>query len=240
MPDDQANPLLPPEGGADSPTVETPSTEAPAGLTVDGVTYTPDQVKALLKDSTDYKQLTPEYTKQQQLLKDPQKLREYIAQTHPDLIPKAPAAGQEGQLTPELQEAFKLIREQGKFMTQEEAQKMVSDALSAREADKFIADERSKLDKEWNGEGGKPKFDFEAVRQHAIQNGFPTLTSAFKDLNEPALLEWYAANKNKPNAPTIAKPGAQSVPVSKEKGPSLSKMGEVKKDALEFFGGEAE
>jgi len=238
MPDDQANPILPTEGGTDSPTTTTTTdTPAPAGLTVDGVTYTSDQVKALLKDSTDYKSLTPEYTKQQQLLKDPAKLREYIAATYPDLIPKAPA----GEPS-ELDQAFKVLKEQGNFLTREEAQqqaqKLVQDILDQREANHFNKKEIADLTKEYDGQSGKPKFDFEAARQHALEKGFPSLTSAFEDLNKNAIREWYAANKIRPKAPTVARPGATGVPVSKEKGPNLNDMGAVKKDALEFFGGE--
>src|SRR5216110_2514802 len=92
--DDQANPDSPdgPGGGGQS---DTPPTDAPVveSLTIDGVAYTPDQVKAFLKDSTDYKRLVPEYTRQQQILRDPNRFKEFGATTYPDLFrPAAPAA----------------------------------------------------------------------------------------------------------------------------------------------------
>lgn len=242
MPDDQANDLQPTPGqgeggqsnGADAgtPTIEK--------FTVDGQEYTADQVREFSKAANDYKSFQPVFTQQQQLLKDPQKLREYVAKTYPDLITSQPTAPA-GEPN-ELDQAFKVLKEQGKFLTQEEADsrahKIVEQVMAQREMNDFIKKEVDDLGKEWDGQNGKPKFDFEAARQHALDKGFPTLTSAFEDLNKPAIREWYAANKVRPNAPTIARPGAQGVPVGKDKGPNLNQMGAVKKDALEFFGGE--
>jgi hypothetical protein len=237
VPDDQATPLQPAAGqGGDGQSNGTGAGTPAAveSLKIDGQEYTPDQVKEFIKAKTDYDQFQPVFTKQQQLLKDPQALRDYITKNHPDLFPAPGQTGQPGGLPPELQDAFKVLQEQGNFMTKEAASKMVQDALSQREADSFISAERSTLEKEWNGEGGKPKFDFEAVRQFAVENGYPSLTSAFKAQNEPALMEWYAANKVNPKAPTIARPGAVGVPVNKEKGPDLNSMGDVAKDFLKF------
>lgn len=250
MPDEpgQAEPLQPTEpgqggegqpgdGGAGAPAIEK--------FTVDGQDYTADAIRDLLKAKNDYGQFQPVFTKQQQLLKDPQQLRDYVTKTYPDLFPSQPAApAAPDGLAPELQEAFKVLKEQGKFLTQEEAQamaqKLVEDTLAQREAVAFIENEKATLSKEWDGQDGKPKFDFEAARQHALTKGFPTLTSAFEDLNKQAIREWYAANKVKPNVPTIARPGATGVPVSKKAGPDLNQMGAVKKDAEAFFGGDTE
>lgn len=208
-----------PGGGQIEPGAGQPGGAAPQALTIDGVAYTPDQVKELVKAKADYDRFQPEFTRRSQILTNPDHLFEYARKTYPDRFPAAPAPA----TTPEEQqrsEALKVLKDLG-VLTREEAEqlaeKKAQDLFAQREADQSIATEAEKLSKEWDGADGKPKFDKRAVAQYAIDHGYPNLTSAFRDMNFDALQQWFASQKPKPKAPVIAGPGGGNAPVSKDK-----------------------
>jgi hypothetical protein len=235
----QANPaaetVTPPAGGGQIPPgTPQPGGAAPQSLTIDGVQYTPDQVKELVKAKADYDRFQPEFTQRSQILSDPQKFREYGQQKYPDLF-KAPTTPTEEEQ--QITQAVELLRSKGQFVTREEAVKAAREEMALeRMADQF-RQENTKLSKDWDGKDGKPKYDAEAVKQHMLDNGFPNLTSAFRDLHYDALQEYHAASKGKqPKAPVIAAPGGGGpAPVTPDNGPDLNKRGAVKKDFENFL-----
>jgi hypothetical protein len=100
-------------GGQIAPGQGQPGDAAPAGLEIDGTTYTADQVKDLLKVKADYDRFQPEFTKRSQILSDPKQYREYGQGKFPDLFqPTAPPTDEDKQR----QEAVETLRSLG-FMT---------------------------------------------------------------------------------------------------------------------------
>lgn len=230
MPDDllnQADPLEPaaptppaPPGGGQSNDPTPPGGAAPETFSIDGQTLTADQVRDALKAKADYDRLNPEFTRKSQLLSDPEKLREYVSKQFPDrfkFAPETPPTPEEAQLD----NLINAAKDRGQLLTRDEAMKMWDEQRQLDTLTNSFKTEIENLGKEWDGQGGKPKFDLEAVQKHMLENGFPTLKSAFTDLNEPALREWYATQKPKPTAPVVAAPGGGTVPVAKDKPLSL-------------------
>jgi hypothetical protein len=208
-------PIVAPGGGQIEPGQGQPSDAAAQTLTIDGQTYTADQVKEFAKAKADYDRFQPEFTRRSQLLSNPDQLLDFARKQWPDKFPTAPTAPP----TPDEQELAKaeqLLRSRG-FTTKEEAQQvaqqMIDERLAQREADTSIKQEAETLTKEWDGTDGKPKFVKEDVARYALEHGFPSLASAFREMHDPALREWYASQKMKPKAPVIAGPGGANAPV---------------------------
>jgi hypothetical protein len=107
-----------------------------------------------------------------------------------------------------------------------------------RLADQFRS-ERTKLETDWDGKDGKPKFDFEVVKKHLLDNNFPTLKSAFQDLNGDAIDEWKIASRGKvkPKVPVIAAPGgAGAIPSPKKDDHlDLTRTGTVRDDFIKHL-----
>lgn len=226
-------PVIPPPGGQ-SGSEKQPGDAAPAGLTIEGVTYTPDQVKDLLKAKADYDQLQPEFTKRSQILSDPEKFREYGQGKFPDVFqPTSPPTDEDKQR----KEAVETLRGLG-FMTKEEAISAVREEQSMARLTEQFRTERSKLETDWDGKDGKPKFDFEVVKKHLLDNNFPTLKSAFNDLYGDAIDEWkFAHRPAKPKPPVIAAPGGSSAVPSPKKDDhiDLTRTGAVREDFLKHL-----
>ena len=74
------------------------------------------------------------------------------------------------------------------YVSREEIQRMEAQ----KEADRALQSEAERLTKEWNGDGGKPKYDHESVVNYAYEHGIASLEAAFKLMNEKAYLDWHA------------------------------------------------
>jgi hypothetical protein len=228
MPDPiQANPAAPaveppaaPAGGGQiEPGKGQPGGAATETFAIDGQTLTADQVREALKAKADYARFEPEFTRRSQILSNPDQLHEYARKTYPDRFPAAPTPA----ATPEEQqrtEALKVLKDLG-VLTKEEAetlaQQKAEQLFAQREADQLVKAESEKLGKEWDGADGKPKFVLKDVATFALENGYPNLTSAFREMHYDALREYFASQKPKPKAPVIAGPGGGSAPVRKDK-----------------------
>jgi hypothetical protein len=195
-----------------------PGGAAPQVFEVDGVKYTPDQIKEFATRSGDYDRLNGEFTRKSQLLSDPDKLIEFARSQWPEKFPAQPAAtpSQEEQ---EKQQAIQLLQSLGvvtKDQAEVMAQKKVEEVMAQREADQFVASEIGRLSKEWDGKDGKPKFDPKEILPYAAKEGLLP-EDAFWKLKRPELLEWHSSQKPKPNAPVVAAPGGGSAPVASPK-----------------------
>lgn len=82
------------------------------------------------------------------------------------------------------------------FMTKEEFE---AEKSRAKEDD-FVRSELSRLEKEYDGKDGKPKFDRSTVIQYALDNKIGDPEAAFLKMNQRAILDWQirsAINKSK-------------------------------------------
>lgn len=82
------------------------------------------------------------------------------------------------------------------FMTKEEFE---AEKSRAKEDD-FVRSELSRLEKEYDGKDGKPKFDRSTVIQYALDNKIGDPEAAFLKMNQKAILDWQirsAINKSK-------------------------------------------
>ena len=189
-----------------------------------------------MKAKADYEKGQPEFTKARMLLTDRERLKAYVAEQFPDLFPATPAA----PASPEEQEmaqAEAALRQRG-FMTKDEATNMVREEMRLNQLADQFRQERSTLEKEWDGKDGKPQFNFDEVRQLVEQQGYPSLESAFMSVHKQEVLEWYAAHKGagKPATPVIATPGGGgAAPMTPDQQVDLNKPGAVKKDFENFL-----
>lgn len=211
VPDDQdpaAQPSAPVSDGGQDPATQSdgqgqPGNATPQALSIDGVDYTPDQVRELAKAKADYERLTPVFTQQSQLLKDPDKLDEYLRKQFPDrFAPKA-------DVPPDQKQVTDTLRQLG-YLTKDEVTQIMQQTISQDREDAKYEATLDKLETSIDGKDGRPKFDRRDVLLHGQRKGIYDPEAAYNDLNGTALREWYAADKlgKKPKGLTTEKGGA--------------------------------
>ena len=82
------------------------------------------------------------------------------------------------------------------FMTKDEFE---AERRQAKE-NEYVQSELSRLEKEWSGKDGRPKFDRQAVVQFALENKIGDPEAAFYKMNMKQIIDWHnrsASEKSK-------------------------------------------
>lgn len=83
-----------------------------------------------------------------------------------------------------------MVKEQLKqlgFVSQDDIQRQLQQERVNLQMEQQLA----RLESQYNGSDGRPKFNREAVVQHALQKGFADPEAAYKDMHEKALIDWH-------------------------------------------------
>jgi len=116
----------------------------------------------------------------------------------------------------EVQEEALTLEKIEELLEQKEAQRL--EEQRKEEQMKAIKAEVSKLEKEWDGSNGKPKYDDKAVIewQEANNKLYLSPREAFNEMNRDAIIDWEIQNRmsSKPSVENVVTPGG--APVSRE------------------------
>ena len=124
--------------------------------------------------------------------------------------------------TPEIVRAKEFLKNLG-FVSDAEVKKSLKEEISNLEAKMVLEDEHSRLNRIYDGEDGRPKYDKEAVMDHIKKTGIYNPEAAYKDLHEPELLDWAIKKANKAGGSTFTeRPSSQTT----------GDAGEVTKESL--------
>lgn len=98
----------------------------------------------------------------------------------------------EGRLkpAPEVNPQAEQVRQQLKdlgFVSRDD----VAKELKQREEDSRVEQELSRLEKDWNGQNGKPKFDRKEVIRYCLENGIGNPEVGFKAMKEQDLINFH-------------------------------------------------
>ena len=206
--------------GGESDEGKAPGEGAPTTLKVGDEELSADQVQELVAAGKTLKQIKeqypdidlqgmiPAFTKQSQLLKDPDKLIEFLKQKFPDKLPSEPSSGG-NQQPDQVKQVLTWMKEQG-FITVKEAQESFRAWYREIREDEEYENRVQSLEKELNGKDGRPKFDRLVVLQHGKKKGIYDPKAAYNDLYGVELNEWYATQKmkKKPKGSGTEKGGA--------------------------------
>lgn len=107
------------------------------------------------------------------------KLEEKIAELEGKLTPKPEA-------DPQQEQAKQYLKTLG-FVSKDDVER----ELRQREEDHKVEAELSRLEKEWNGTNGRPKFDRKQVIDYCLKNGIGNPEVGFKALKEQDLINWH-------------------------------------------------
>lgn len=132
--------------------------------------------------------LTPE-----QLLEETRKKDAHITQREQELselrrsmeVSDEPAATNND---PQIEEARKLLEQMG-YVDKKTVDSLVDEKLTKVQQQQQIAQSVKELSKQYDGSSDYPKFDEEAVIQHALENGIGNLETAYQSLNRAAIID---------------------------------------------------
>jgi hypothetical protein len=112
--------------------------------------------------------------------------------------------------TPEVSRAKDFLKNLG-FVQNDEVKKSLREEISNLEAKMVLEDEHNRLNRIYDGEDGRPKYDKEAIMTHIAKSGIYNPEAAYKDLHEPELLDWAIKKANKAGGSTFTeKPSSQT------------------------------
>lgn len=158
--------------------------------------------------------LIPTFTKQTQLLKDPEKLAEYMRSKYPDRFPDKPAAGQPDELEAAMTQLAPLLSAWAKkegLMTRAD--------YDAERQDQAYEERVQAQEKLHDGSDGLPKFERQKVLIWGRDHGIYDPEAAYEKLYRKELTEAEFAErmKKRPKAPGTEKGGAgMQVPKNKD------------------------
>jgi len=147
------------EGGGEPSTEEQPS-EAPQEekkIKIGEKEYTVEELQEALQKARDYEHLVPEFTRKSQRLAELERQLEALQATKKEL-----------EESPEKQAAKQVLKELG-FVTIDEAQKMVNEAISQVIEDIQLEETLQYLEKKYDGSHGEPPFNRDEVLRFALE-----------------------------------------------------------------------
>jgi hypothetical protein len=113
--------------------------------------------------------------------------------------------------TQEYQRAKDFLKNLG-FSPTSEIKQTVKDEIQAMEARMILDSEKMRLEKEYNGSDGRPKYEHEKVLKHARESGIYNPEAAYKDLYEAELVDWAIKNSQQGGPPFVERPTSSAAP----------------------------
>jgi hypothetical protein len=205
MPEDQVPGAVPPPEPTNPPEPSDPGN--PGGdpgaqfVEIGGEKLPLDQAAELVKlgrsfkpikeqyPAIDFGGMAPTFTKQSQLLSDPEKLEQYLQEKYPDRYrPADPNAN-----NPEIQQAIAFMEQSG-FVRQDKLDQYYQQRRQAEQYDEKM----TKLSTEIDGKDGRPKFDRQQIEEFMLKRKdiFDPMV-AYETLHRDAVREWYLADRMK-------------------------------------------
>ena len=108
-----------------------------------------------------------------------------------DAIKSLPADQQ--KMASDLKPIFEKLMPKEGLVTQDQAKQMVDDAINIQHLDAW----KGKMVTEWDGENGKPKFDFDELDKFMDKKGLKDPEDAFFLLHKDKLINYRASRKPK-------------------------------------------
>jgi len=111
----------------------------------------------------------------------------------------------------EFQRAKDFLKNLG-FSPASEIKQSVKDEIQSMEARLILDSERVRLEQEYNGSNGKPKYDHAKVMKHAKDTGIYNPEAAYKNLYEAELVDWAIKNSQQAGPTFVEKPTSSTAP----------------------------
>lgn len=122
-------------------------------------------------------------------------------------IPTAPVAEENA----EFKRAKDFLKNLG-FSPTSEIKQTVKDEIQNMEARMILDSERMRLEQQFSGSDGKPKYDHDKVMQHARKTGIYNPEAAYENLYKAELLDWAIKNSQGAGSTFIEKPVSSAAP----------------------------
>lgn len=90
----------------------------------------------------------------------------------------------------EKEEQLNVVKQQLKDLGFVSKDELEAEKLRAKEDD-FVQKELSRLESEWDGKEGKPKFDRQSVIEYALDNHIGDPEAAFLKMNSKSIIDWH-------------------------------------------------
>jgi len=113
--------------------------------------------------------------------------------------------------TPEVQRARDFLSTLG-YSPTTEIKQTVKDEIQNMEARMILDSEKMRLEQQYGGSDGRPKYDHEKVMEHARATGIYNPEAAFENLYKAELTDWAIKNAQGAGSTFVEKPTSSTAP----------------------------